>query len=284
MTRYTLILILIITNEFVFAQDIIKGKIVDSKTKKALPNCSIQILHRKMATVSDKNGNFELNIKDALPNDTLKMSYIGYSPLILPLNTNTDTKLYDVTQFEMDSNIGNLNEVEIKPKKIKTKYIGNRIYSSMVATGLPPTYLGTEFGTVLQYNKKNPGQIIDVNFNFDGTKYDSLLFIFHLYKYKDGLIGDSILKEPIYLKTKNKSEIFTLDWSKMNIFIDSDSFLSLEWIEGYGKFPEEEMNWAKMWYRASFFGNDSYMKRTNKSKWSKCGVKLGLWATVKYKK
>ena len=63
---------------------------------------------------------------------------------------------------------------------------------------------------------------------------------------KNGYFGEPVLKEPIYVKTRIKKGLLSLNLYKKRIFIEGNSFISLELIESYGNFPEEEKIYCKL--------------------------------------
>ncbi|CAN5362724.1 hypothetical protein BH10BAC1_BH10BAC1_07630 [soil metagenome] len=269
-----------------FSAQGIYGKIIDSQTKKAIPYVNVGILHKKLGTVSDTSGHFKLIGATRNLDDTLKMSCVGYNSFVLPLySTNEDYFLENKT-FELDPSSEKLSEVVIRPGKIKTKLLGNKIQNGMVVVGFSTTDLGSESGTVLKYNKKNTGHIKDLNFCMNGSLFDSILFRVNLYEFKNGLPAKSILNEPIYIKTKAKSGNISIAVIDKNIFVSGDTFLSLEWIEFASAtlVPEKEKDFCKLWFNAGFLYSDSYYRETSQADWSKKDIGLGFWATVLYKK
>jgi hypothetical protein len=66
----------------VFAQQVIKGIVVDSATFSSLPNVSVQLKNTLRGTTTDLNGNFSII---ATENDTLILSLVGYQRVALAL-------------------------------------------------------------------------------------------------------------------------------------------------------------------------------------------------------
>ncbi|HKJ33706.1 MAG TPA: SusC/RagA family TonB-linked outer membrane protein, partial [Balneolales bacterium] len=67
-----------------FAQQQIKGKVIDASTGEALPGVNILVLGTTKGTATDTKGNYQLTVTSV--NDTLKFSYIGYANKIVPIN------------------------------------------------------------------------------------------------------------------------------------------------------------------------------------------------------
>ena len=283
MTKYLIMFLLLLASELITAQ-IISGKVIDSQTKKALPYVNIGILHKNIGTVSDINGGFKLETSKALPSDTLKMSCIGYTPLIFPLKSSFENANLENQTFELDFKSGELSEVIIRPGNSKTKILGNKIQNSMIVFGVSSYELGAEVGTVLSYNKKNVAQLRNVNFYITKNEFDTLVFRVNLYEFKNGLPGESILKEPIYIKTTIKKGVLSLELSDYQIYIKGNSFISLEWISDSNDFSGAEKGFSKLHFSAGFINNESYGRMTSQGDWKKLQVGLGFWTTVTYKK
>lgn len=80
--RYFLLGILLFTTVTSWAQDLIKGIVVDSATFSPLYSVSIQVKNKQRGTTSDSKGNFSINATEL---DTLIMTLVGYKRLEFPL-------------------------------------------------------------------------------------------------------------------------------------------------------------------------------------------------------
>lgn len=65
-----------------YAQESIRGIVVDSVTLEALPSVSIKAKVGSAGAITDEKGNFTIS---ASPGDTLVFSLVGYKTLVLPL-------------------------------------------------------------------------------------------------------------------------------------------------------------------------------------------------------
>jgi hypothetical protein len=97
--RNYIILVIFFSFCFIFfaeSQNVeISGRILEYSTNKPLSYASIFSTLRGKSTVSDQNGNFKLKINNL--NDTLIISYLGYSELFLPIKSLpsfSDNKFY----------------------------------------------------------------------------------------------------------------------------------------------------------------------------------------------
>ena len=89
------------------------GKVVDSKTNKALPFATIEALGSNTATVTNIDGEFIIKIERNSEVSQLKISYIGFQNKILELDKFSDRRSYTV---HLDQSTIQLKQVTIRPK------------------------------------------------------------------------------------------------------------------------------------------------------------------------
>lgn len=111
---------------FSYSQNItqtIKGKIIDESSQEPLPFATVVIIGSNpiLGSTSDVDGNFILE-NVPLGRYDLKISYIGYEPIIKPEVVVTSSKEVVLT-ITLKENAFSLEEVFIKPKIIKEKPI-----------------------------------------------------------------------------------------------------------------------------------------------------------------
>ncbi|MFC5269747.1 carboxypeptidase-like regulatory domain-containing protein [Adhaeribacter terreus] len=254
----------------------LQGRILDAQTKQPIEFASIGILHRDAGTVANEQGSFVLNIEKARPGDTIKVSMLGYESRLFPASDFANVLARQNGIIALQPQTRNLQEVVIKPRKIKTITAGNTTDSKFMTAGFTSNDLGSEVGTVLRYNKKKPGKLENVNFNIASNSYHNVLFRVNLYDYKNGKIGENLLKEPLYTDFTGDSGTHTLDLSDKDIYISSDCLLTLEWIKDYGK--------RGLFFSAGFFNSDSYARKTSQGDWFEVPAGLGFWATIVHEK
>lgn len=270
--RVTLFLIQLIFFSFAVSGQTFSGSMVDSQTNQPIAYVNIGILKKGVGTVSDEQGNFALIIEDQYSADTLRFSIIGY-----------ETKNYLVSDFRnqfqqhatitMKKSITELNEVVIKPGKIKYAELGNKFNSKSVTGGFQTNKLGSEVGTVMRI-KKAPSYVERVTFRVAVNKYDSAIWRVNIYLMKDGLPGENMLKQPVYLKSYKSNEVLSLDLSQYMIEVNDDFLVSLELIQDLG---ERGLDFC-----AGFLGNSLFFRDASQGEWKKFPAGLGFSATVSY--
>lgn len=115
----TLILfLLLIVSTVSYAQSNIEGYIFDKTSKDPLPYATIEIINNGSYTITNENGKFE--IKEYNDETTLKVRYLGYESIIVPITYfNNNSKLY------LTPVISELNEVVVVSDK---DYAYNLLY------------------------------------------------------------------------------------------------------------------------------------------------------------
>ncbi|HEY6915327.1 MAG TPA: outer membrane beta-barrel protein, partial [Paludibacter sp.] len=128
-------LILLFSGFFVlslFASTSIKGKIIDAGTESPIDFVSVAVFHQDSKTVtksmvSNQNGEFEI---PALPKGkyTIRLSYVGYNTLNMPLEYNGDDMNLGVVKLQ--SNNKQLKEVEVVGQGTTVKFeVDKKVFS-----------------------------------------------------------------------------------------------------------------------------------------------------------
>ena len=126
MNRLFIVTILCLCTTVLSAQNILQGKIIDKETGLPISGAYISIKNTKQKTVSDKTGNYQIDI---LSNGTclVEVSFVGYKRVrqVIVLNGNI-TK-----DFFLESSANVLNEVVVKGSSQQAEI--NRIRQSPMA-------------------------------------------------------------------------------------------------------------------------------------------------------
>ncbi|UMB60020.1 DUF5686 and carboxypeptidase regulatory-like domain-containing protein [Lutibacter sp. A80] len=205
------------------SQNQIQGIVTDSKTKKALPFASVTT-NTGFGVLTDTDGKFYIQTKD--PFTTIKISYIGYTTLEIPLNNYSK-----FLKIKLNSSVENLNEILIKAKEnpalgiirntIKNKPINNiekalntyqfNSYNKILVTANPDSING-KIDSVFFVKKGEEKKFLHVdssNYKFKKDIIKQHLFISEKiseYKFQKGKKQKEVvlasrmagLKQPIY--------------------------------------------------------------------------------------
>ncbi len=73
---------------------LLKGQIVDAKTRTPLENATIYLSNSKLATISDYRGNFSFKINEELFTEKIYISYLGYQSISINVREGINKFLY----------------------------------------------------------------------------------------------------------------------------------------------------------------------------------------------
>ena len=121
MKKVVLSILLLVSSFQLFSQGIIKGKVIDGKTREALPFVSILILNTQKGATSDEEGNFTITNTD-LGYFKLQASFVGYETVVTDDYLVTNDKVPFVT-IELFETTATLDEVLIRSKLFKKSLV-----------------------------------------------------------------------------------------------------------------------------------------------------------------
>src|ERR1700754_4637499 len=111
-----ILILFLFSSSIAFAQITkVSGTVTDAKTKQTLPFVSVSFVNSTIGVSSDDQGKYAL--ESATPYTQIKVSYVGYKPLILTVTPGKEQVL-NIRLFSVDQQ---LNEVVIKSGK-KARY------------------------------------------------------------------------------------------------------------------------------------------------------------------
>ncbi|KEO75205.1 carboxypeptidase-like regulatory domain-containing protein [Anditalea andensis] len=243
---------------------ILKGKIIDSKTKTPLSYVNIGFLNKERGTVSDENGKFELEINEKDLEDTLRISMIGYTPIkIIP---NNFSKTWNQKIIELDEMIGALNEVIVSSKGYKSKVLGNKTESKFISTAFSYDQLGAEMGIKVKI-RKSPTYVDSLNFNVSYNRLSAkAIFRVNFYAVENGQPGKNILKDNILIEINPKQTgLISVDLLPYDIILEEDTFVTLEWIKNEGINEKGEA----IYFSLGLLNNATIYKPSSQSRFKK---------------
>lgn len=183
-----LLLVILLTTTDCFSQDpfIVAGRVVDSRTRESLAFVNIVLNNSNTGGTTDIDGKF--TIRSLKPVQSMKLTYVGYEPLLLYPGNRTTGLILQMTQKEID-----LKEVEILPginpaHRIIRNVIENRdindpekvstfsytAYDKTVFTVDMDTTLKNDFSALVDTSvMQNMGLGITLSMKADSVKMDS---------------------------------------------------------------------------------------------------------------
>jgi hypothetical protein len=185
----------------------IRGKVVETGSKNPIPYVNIGILNQGMGTVSNLNGEFELEISKSSTDDSIKFSSIGYLP-----------KQFSISDFKNQFGSTHYNEISLIPHVIILQEVtvtskpstplefGHPPKSRFTKAGFMVNRLGHEIGTLFERDESSLLMLDSVQLNFVSCTYDSLFLRLNVYDVQgDEVIN--ILPENVFINLSKKKAL-----------------------------------------------------------------------------
>ncbi|MGC1390077.1 MAG: carboxypeptidase-like regulatory domain-containing protein [Bacteroidales bacterium] len=260
-----LLLIILVYTGRGFSQSF-QGKVLSSDTKSAIGFVNIGIIGKNVGTVSDKFGDFTIELDNVYNNDSIRFSMIGY-----------ESKSFKVEYFKensiktiyLDPKSYFLTEVKIFFHKTREVTLGTQVVSDALKSGFENNNLGSELG--IKLDTKGEVKLEDINLNVATCTYDSVTYRLNIYKTIDNVQYKNILTEPIYISfSKDKiNKVITFDLRKYSIIIEGDVLITLELYKDLGE--------GRLLFYTQFFTGYTYHKKTSEGRWTKAPGLIGMY-------
>jgi hypothetical protein len=253
---------------FSYAQLDYKGKVIDTKTKEAIPYVNIGIAGAGIGTVSDEKGLFHLTINpNEYPKNTqILFSALGYETFYIAVSN--INKVYNAyPEVTLEPSIFELDEVVVsnKGERFIQDNIGYRNYGERsFGYWKDNIALGGELASRIKV-RKGLRKLNSFEFEVWQNPSDSLLLRVNIYD-SDGQLG----KPRTNLNTSGKNifciiskddKMVRVDLEPFDIYTKDDFLISLELLEVFG---EEDLGLV-LSATSDNFG--SYRKYSSQDKW-----------------
>ena len=187
----------------VSAQTIVKGCIVNERSE-TIEYVSIGFEEDSVGTISDANGNFELEIPTNRKND-LVFTHVSFQKAVVPYETYANGQQLTVT---MKDKVVELAEVVVGKKNKPQKIAGKAISGPMASFRGKGKADALEWGPV--FRSKKDYVISDILLTIKGSSYQWCVLSFNIYEIQ----GDkfvNILNKPIYQRIEKSNGKQRLD-------------------------------------------------------------------------
>lgn len=223
-SKLILLTILVLNISNVFSQTLIKGRILDSKSRKPLPFCTIYFEGKKIGTKSDNFGNF--TIKSPNNETTLYASYLGFQTKSVKIsgdNTSLDIVLVETPRKTKET-------VITGKRKLEKDTLAVRIIRNVIKNkdnNRPSAFKSLEYNKYIKFEVDiaNLDSITGSNFISKPLKY----LLEYQNKTPDGQSYSPILFRETYQKvyekgSQKKIQVLGIKDTKM---FDNESIFSL---------------------------------------------------------
>jgi hypothetical protein len=242
------------------------GRVLSIETNTGIGFVNIGVIERNTGTVSDKDGNFKIDLSKANDNDSLRFSMIGF-----------ESKTISVKQYREDSEkifylnpkSYNLPEIKIAYHKTQILMLGNPVETDELRSGFSNNDLGSEMG--VRVHARKPVMLKNLNLNVAVCSFDSVTYRLNIYLIEDQIVCNNILTRPIYISFSGKKieDVVTFDLREYSIIVEGDVLISLELYKDLGE--------GKLLFRTEYFTGLTYHRKTSQGGWSKAPGVIGMY-------
>ena len=222
---------------------IIKGKVISSEDSSAVSFAKVGIENLPVGTLTSNNGDFLIDVTEVDKKHRIKIEAAGYNIFVKEIS---DILKEAPEQILLMPKIINIAEVSIVGKNYKEEKIGsnskNKRPNIRFASGnsefvknkstdrQPRTFQYPEIAILIDVKKRS--KITKINMNF--AKFElqnSVLSRFIIYSEKNGFPDQIINSDDLTFtleKSNIKSNVFTLDVTNKNMWVDGKIFVSYQ--------------------------------------------------------
>lgn len=259
--KYILVILLgFVASDLSFSQSKVDGLIINSETKKVIPYVNIGIIKLRKGTVSNSEGRFSLAYSSL--SDSITFSAIGYHLKRVSVNY-----MLELKRVQLKPQIYNMQEIVVKSDSYSNpKVFGNKQSKKGNSFGFGSGELGSEIGAKIRIKKRASIESAHFTVNFTGVS-DSMRYRVNLYKMDGEVVGENLIKENIIVSGKQKKGTFSVDLSELNIIVEGELMLALEWIENLSVLDNAGMMFRSKQVRSK--NANAYLRYTSLSKMRK---------------
>ncbi|MCC1483099.1 carboxypeptidase-like regulatory domain-containing protein [Winogradskyella immobilis] len=215
---------------FSFSQITIKGIVKDKETKQPLAYANIGLKLSKEGAISNEKGEFLIETKSQIKNDTLIISYLGYKSIQLPITSQIEFKEFLMTPANLELDAVVLDNYIYK-KKVK---LGLDVVHNKLEYNFNNYQKGNEIGRRIEV--ETPILIEKIDLFIKENTFTSIkvrLNFYELNKYRQPTERIE-LDQPIIVDINKKGK-FTIDVSDYNLKIDHHFLITFEAIDKVGE-------------------------------------------------
>ena len=247
----------------------ISGSITNAKTHEALPFVNVGVVGKALGTVADERGVYQLTFQEALANETVRVSSVGYAPRNLTLR-----QLAAQPNVSLMPETVVLNEVQVRAKALfrRTHTLGNSGNSENTTTyTLTNRDLGGQVGTVIKLSRR-PTRLLNATFNIAQTAPGKVTFRVNVCRLdaKGRPTETKLLSRDIIVTAAAVRGPMTVDLSADQLVLDENFFLSVEMLKWEG-LPAGGATFAFSG-SVGYTNNEVYSRSTSEAPWERASA------------
>jgi len=247
----------------------ISGSITNAKTHEALPFVNVGVVGKALGTVADERGVYQLTFQEALANETVRVSSVGYAPRNLTLR-----QLAAQPNVALTPETVVLNEVQVRAKALfrRTHTLGNSGNSENTTTyTLTNRDLGGQVGTVIKLSRR-PTRLLNATFNIAQTAPGKVTFRVNVCRLdaKGRPTETKLLSRDIIVTAAAVRGPLNVDLSADQLVLDENFFLSVEMLKWEG-LPAGGATFAFSG-SVGYTNNEVYSRSTSEAPWERASA------------
>lgn len=228
--KYFIVTLFISIQSGAFGQ-FITGRVVDRKTSEGLAYASIHVAGKNLGVISDKDGEFAIDVSGTQKSDTLRITYVGYETFSSLLEK-MDFSAKQIIRLNAKSI--ELNEITVSAKNVFQRLGNQTIDHKYTGWGDFKSHKGRTKGLLIE-GKNYPVKVKSLLFKIDYNEWDSVAFRVNFLKVNDDRSTQSILQENIFIVTTKKHKWVKVDLGNHNIILFDKVIAAIEWVDAWGK-------------------------------------------------
>jgi len=245
----------------------ISGRVTDARTGQPLPFVNIGVVGKALGTVSSEQGQYGLAFQEKLAADTVRVSYLGYRPLLLTLR-----QLQSQPNLALSPAAVALAEVRVQGKSQfrRVHTLGNTGNGETSTNTLSNDDLGGQVGTVIKLSRR-PTRLRSATFNIARTSQGVVTFRVNIYRLDaHGRPTDTkLLARNLIVTAPAVRGPITVDLSADQLVLDENFFLAIEMLKWEHASPRAEFTFSAA---IGYTNNEIYWRRTSQAPWERASV------------
>ncbi|WP_171025474.1 carboxypeptidase-like regulatory domain-containing protein [Hymenobacter jeollabukensis] len=207
----------------------ISGTIRNGRTHEPVPFVNLGLPKRNLGTVADEQGRYQLAARPEYATDTVRVSSLGYEPLLLPLRT-----LLAQPNLELQPQAVELGEVAVAApgayRDLRTVGLAKSARGFVVH--MTSNQLGTELGALVHLPKR-PALLQSLNVVVAKNDAGPLTFRLNLYRLDAWGFPTAakLLSHDVLLTATPQAGVLTVDLAAEKVVLDEDFLMGLELVQ-----------------------------------------------------
>lgn len=263
---------------------VITGTVIDSSNSEPLEYVSIGAIGTSIGTITDKNGNFKIDVNGQSPNAIIRISTISYKPKSFTIEELSNKE----NTIKLISDTIHLEEVVVRPSG-KIKDVGSFNNSTTIKGGWGGSEYGKGYdvGLKIQLGAK-PVNLKTLHMNVYKQSFDTVILRLHIRSISHRMPSEELLSSNILIAITKSSGLVDIDLSNYNLVFKGDIALLLEWIKVVGihkdRFYKPIKEFAFEPYPCVYFNQSkqgtTYFRRGCENKWLRQNGSPCIYLTV----